>query len=114
MATAGSVIVWSAPALTVGGRFSALTVIVISSAVFRTLSFAVSRSTYVPAAEKLAVVSTAAALPNVTVPGPLTCVQAVVTVAGGVGNPSSVTVPSSVATAGRVIVWSGPALTTGA
>ena len=88
--------------------------IVISSAAVKALSLAVRRSTYVPAAEKLAVVSTAAALPNVTVPGPLTSVQVVVTVAGGFGKPSSVTVPSSVAAAGKVIVWSGPALTTGA
>ena len=64
--------------------------------------------------EKLTVVSTAAALPNVTVPGPLTRVQVVVTAAGGFGSPSSVTVPSSVATPGKVIVWSGPALTDGA
>ena len=58
-------------------------------------------------------VSTVAALPNVTVPGPLTFVQVVVTAPGGFGRPSSVTVPSSVAVAGKVIVWSGPALTTG-
>ena len=49
-----------------------------------------------------------------TVPGPLTLDQVVVTVAGGFGFPSSVTVPFRLAVAGKVMVWSGPALTTGA
>src|SRR5574339_317088 len=56
----------------------AFTVLVTSSLFDSALSFAVSRSTYVPAALKLAVVSTALALPNVTVPGPLTFDQVVV------------------------------------
>ncbi len=67
-----------------------------------------------PATEKLAVVSTNVALPKVTVPGPLIWVHVVVTTPGGLGKPSSVTVPSSAALAGRAIVWSAPALTTGA
>ena len=57
-----------------------------------------------PATEKLALVSTAFAFPKVTVPGPLTFDHVVVTAAGGFGSPSSVTVPSSDALAGNVIV----------
>ena len=67
-----------------------------------------------PAAEKLAVVSTAFGLPKLTVPGPLTLLQVVVTTPGGFGRPSSLTVPSSEAELGSVIVWPDPALTTGA
>ena len=67
-----------------------------------------------PAAEKLALVSIAFGLAKVTVPGPETFVQVVVTAPGGLGRPSSVTVPSSAAFAGRLIVWSGPAFTFGA
>jgi hypothetical protein len=81
-----------------------LTVIVTSSVVDRALSFAVSLSTYVPSIEKLAVVFNAFALPNVTVPGPLTFDQVVVSIAGGLGNPSSVAVPLRLADAGSVIV----------
>ena len=55
----------------------------------------------------------AAALPKVTVPGPLVLLQVVVTVPGGLGRPSSVTVPSSVAAAGRTTDWSMPASTPG-
>ena len=66
-----------------------------------------------PADEKLAVVSTALALPKVTVPGPLNLVQVWVTVLPE-GRPSSVTVPSSDADAGSVTLASVPALTVGA
>ena len=59
-------------------------------------------------------VTLALALPKVTVPGPLTFDHVVVTVAGGFGSPSSVTVPDRLAVAGRVMVWSAPAFTTGA
>ncbi len=100
--------------MTTGAWFAGCTVTVTSSNALSALSFAVNRSTYVPAAEKLAVVSTNAALPKVTVPGPPIWVHVVVTVAGGLGKPSSVTVPSSTAFAGSAIVWSTPALTTGA
>jgi hypothetical protein len=92
----------------------ALTVIVTSSVDERTLSLAVSLKTYVPSIEKLAEVLSALASPNVTVPGPLTLDQVVVTVAGGLGNPSSVALPLSDALDGKVIAWSPPALTTGA
>ena len=47
-----------------------------------------------PDPEKSAVVATAEASPNVTVPGPLTLDQRVVTAPGGVGWPSSDTVPA--------------------
>ena len=50
-----------------------------------------------PAALKAAVVSTAAALPKVTVPGPLTLLHAVVMLP--LGKPSSVTVPLRLALA---------------
>jgi hypothetical protein len=65
----------------------------------------------VPAAENVAVVSAAFGEPNVTVPGPLSRDHAIVRVPDG--WPSSVTVPSRVAWAGKVIVWSEPAFTTG-
>src|SRR5712664_195813 len=52
------------------------------------LSVAVSRSTYVPAAEKLAVVLSALTLPNVTVPGPLNLDHVTVSVLPA-GRPSS-------------------------
>ena len=66
-----------------------------------------------PAAEKVAVVSTAFGLPKVTVPGPLTLLQVGVVAPGGLGRPSSVTVPSRLAEAGSVTVWSAPADTEG-
>ena len=55
-----------------GGLFvgGAVTMTVMSSVVIRWPSLAVSRSTYVPAMLKLAVVSTAVLLPNVTTPEP--------------------------------------------
>jgi hypothetical protein len=59
------------------------------------------------------VVSTCEALPKLTVPGPLSLLQAVVTLAGGFGLPSSVTVPSSAAPLAMPTVWSGPADTEG-
>jgi hypothetical protein len=63
--------------------------------------------------ENDAVVSTAEALPNVTVPGPEVLVHVCDRVLP-VGLPSSVIVPSRDAPAGRVMVWSGPAFTDGA
>jgi len=60
--------------------------------------------------EKLAVVSTAPELPNVTMPGPLNFDQVVVR---GPVWPSSETVPSRLATFGSVMVWSEPAFTDG-
>ena len=66
-----------------------------------------------PAMLKVAVVLSALALAKVTVPGPLTLLHDEVTVAPA-GLPSSDTLPLSEALAGRVIVWSAPALTTGA
>src|SRR5437763_9294012 len=63
-------------------------------------SLPASCSTYVPAVENVAVVTLALAFANVTVPGPLTFVQVVVTTPGGFGSPSSVTVPFRLALAG--------------
>ena len=48
--------------------------------------------------------STALAFPKVAGPGPLTSLQVVVTVPGGFGRPSSVTVPLRLALEGSVIV----------
>ena len=45
---------------------------------------------------------------NVTVPGPLVCDQVQVTAPGGVGSPSSVTLPKSDAAADRTMTWSPP------
>ena len=105
----GSVIVWFDPALAVGARFRGLTVIVVSSAPVSALSLAERRRTYVPAAEKPAVVLLAPAFPNVTVPGPLTLLHVVVTAAGGFGRPSSLAVPEMFAKDGKVMFWSKPA-----
>ena len=98
-----------------GGRPPAagFTVTVTSSLDEIWLSFAVRRKTYWPLVENVAVVDATLGSAKVTVPGPLTAVHAIVRVAPG-GRPSSVTVPLSVAAAGSVIVWSGPASTTGA
>ena len=87
---------------------------VTSSLACSALSLAVRRNTYTPAAENVAVVSMAEASPNVTSPGPETLLQVVVTAPGGLGRPSSVTVPSRFAEAGgNMIVWLLPALTVG-
>ena len=59
-------------------------------------------------------VSTADASANVTVPGPDTTLQVVVTTPGGSGRPSSVTVPSSDAGLPNSTDWSAPASTVGA
>ncbi len=67
-----------------------------------------------PASLKVAVVSTAVGLANSTVPGPLSFDQAWVTVAGGFGSPSSVTVALRTAPPGSVMPWSAPASTEGA
>ncbi len=58
--------------------------------------------------------STAESSPKVTVPAGPNFDQVVVTEAGGLGSPSSVTVPSRLAEDGRVIDWLVPALTDGA
>ena len=94
---AGSVIVWSAPAFTTGAVLVAagFTITTTSSNADSALSLAVSRSVYVPGAENVAVVAFALGLANVTVPDPINSDQVVGTVAGGLGSPSSVTVPAS-------------------
>jgi hypothetical protein len=85
-----------------------------SSLADNTVSEAVNRNTYTPAAENDADVDNELAFPNVVVPGPDTCDQVTVTVAGGAGNPSSDAVPTNAADAGNVTVWFTPAFTTGA
>ena len=67
-----------------------------------------------PAAENVTVGVSVVVLENVTVPGPLTLVQLLVSCAGGDGSPSSVAVAASAVDAGSVIVLSAPAFTTGA
>ena len=57
-----------------------------------------------PATEKVAVVARAAGFAKVTVPTPDTTDQVVVSVAGGLGRPSSLAVPDKLAAAGKVIV----------
>ena len=54
------------------------------------------------------------ALAKVTVPGPLTLDQVMVRLPGELGSPSSVALPFRVAAPDAMIVWSGPAFTTGA
>jgi hypothetical protein len=89
------------------------TVITTSALALSALSLPVSRNVYDPAAENVAVVAALDAEPNVTVPGPLTFVQLTVKVLP-LGNPSSLAVPARMAVADRLIVWFGPAFTTGA
>src|SRR6266550_4115724 len=84
-----------------------------SSLLLSSESFAVNRSTYVPASLNAALVTVIVGLANVTVPGPLTLLQVLLSVLPE-GRPSSLTVPLRLAWAGRVIVWSGPALEVGA
>jgi hypothetical protein len=103
LAVAGSVIVWLAPALTVGAWLAGFTVIVTSDVLDNALSEAVRRTTYEPATERLAVVLSAFAFPKVTVAGPLTFDHVVVRVLP-VGNPSSLAVPARLAAAGSLIV----------
>ncbi len=67
-----------------------------------------------PATLNVAVVPRAFPFWKLTVPGPLPLLQVTVTRLGGLGKPSSNTVPVRVAPAGSVIVWLGPASTTGA
>ena len=74
-----------------------------SAELVSSLSVAVSRSTYIPAAEKLAVMLSALTLPKVTVPGPLNFDHVTVSVLPA-GRPSSVAVPVRLAEAGSVMV----------
>jgi hypothetical protein len=62
----------------------------------------------------VAVVEAAAGFAKVTVPGPETLVHAAVTAPGGLGRPSSLAEPASVAAAGIVTSRSGPASAVGA
>src|SRR5438876_239939 len=89
-----------------------LTVIVTSELEDSAVSVAVSRNTYVPAVENVAVVLSALGFVRVTVPGPLNFDQLVWRIP--LGRPSSVAVPERFAPAGKIIVWGEPALTTGA
>ena len=68
----------------------------------RAVSLAVSRNTYVPEVENVAIVVTALAFAKLTVPGPLNFDQVVCSVP--FGKPSSVAVPERFAPAGKVIV----------
>ena len=80
----------------------AATVTVNVSVVVSCVSLALSCSTYDPSIANVAVVESAAALPNVTGPGPLTLLHCVVNVA--VGRPSSDAWPDNVTVAvGSVI-----------
>ena len=89
-----------APFVRCGGVLSmtAITVTVTVSPEESNPSLAARFNTYVPAKVNCAVVSMAAAFPNVTVPGPLTFDHVDVSVPDG--KPSSVTVPSTAADAG--------------
>jgi hypothetical protein len=90
------------------------TMIVVESDAVSAPSLAVNIRTYVPAWPNDACVSTAFAFWKVTVPGPLETLHVTVTAAGGLGRPSSVTVPSSEAPKRMLAVAFGPASTTGA
>ena len=67
-----------------------------------------------PEAEKLAVVETAFGLPKATVPAPLIWLHVVVVTPGGLGFPSSVTLPLKLTITGQITVWFVPADTMGA
>ena len=89
------------------------TVITTSEVLVSWESFALSRNTYVPAVVKNAWVIALFALLKLTAAGPLTWLHWIVSVP--LGLPSSVALPLSVtALAGNVMVWLGPASTTGA
>src|SRR5688500_10504922 len=75
-------------------------------------SLAVKRSTYIPGSLKLAMTMFARPGVNVTLPGPLTWLQAVVIVPP-TGRPSSVTLVNTANGFGMVTDRSGPASTTG-
>ena len=68
---------------------------------------------YAPETENEAVVFKLAAFAKVTAPGPLTLLQLTVRTLP-VGSPSSEADPERDAVAGNAIIWSRPALTTGA
>src|SRR5882724_3669464 len=86
-----------------GGRppppLAGFTVIRTSALEDRCPSLALRRRTYWPSVENVAVVDATFAFVNVTVPGPLTLLQAMVRVEPG-GSPSSVAVPLSIAVFG--------------
>src|SRR5512134_3484305 len=77
-------------------------------------SSAVRRRTYDPASLNVAELIAASTGLNVTVPGPDTLLQPMVSACGGFGLPSSVAVPARLAPAGSAIVWFAPALAVGA
>ena len=79
-----------------------LTVMVTSDVEDSAVSVAVSRNTYVPEVENVAVVVSALAFAKLTVPGPLNFDQVVCSVP--LGKPSSVAVPDRLAPAGNVMV----------
>src|SRR5437773_2733991 len=91
---------------------AAVTVTLKLSLLARSPSLAVSISTYVPDAEKLAVVTVSFGCANVTVPGPLTLLQVVI--GSPPGWPSSVTTPTSDAVTDGATTSSEPAFTAGA
>src|SRR2546428_4337168 len=91
---------------------AALATMVTSSEADKAVPVAVNRRTYVPAAEKLAVVACALTSPKVTLPGPLILDQVRDSLLPA-GKPSSEAVPLRLADAGKVMVWLGPALTVG-
>ena len=99
---AGNAMTLGGPASTTGGA-GVVTTIVTSLLANKRPSLAVSRSTYVPAAEKLAVVLSALTFPKITVPGPLNIDHITVSLLPA-GRPPSVAVPVRLAEAGSVIV----------
>src|SRR5438876_628458 len=95
---AASVMVWPRPASTTGAVFTGgLTTIVTSAVEDSAVSLAVSRKTYVPTVENVAVVFSALAFAKVTGAGPLNSDQVVRRVP--FGKPSSVAVPERLASA---------------
>src|SRR5438132_1370758 len=95
---ARSRVVDMAETLTSGaGVPTGLTTIVTSAVEDSAVSLAVRRKTYVPAVENVAVVLSALAFANVTVPGPLNLDQVVRRMP--FGKPSSVAVPERLASA---------------
>ena len=114
-ALAGRVIVWSGPAFTSGAWFGGVDGDddVVAGGECGVVGCEAQRVAC-PAAEKLAVVSIAVGVGegDRARPGHLRPGRA--HGSWRVGRPSSVTVPSRLAFAGSVIVWSGPAFTFGA
>lgn len=113
VAVAGKVMVKFSLASTTGGSFLGMIVMVSVSVTMRSLSLALSCRVYSPVCEKVAVVLSALLLAKLTAPAPLCLLHVTITTLGGLGKPSSLTVPARETGPGKVTVCASPASTVG-